>query len=57
MNNFVFFSDEKGKIYKFDINSQKVIWELKIYESTLNNYPKRYCIIFKFEMFCMLLII
>jgi len=38
--NFVFFSDEKGKIYKFDRNSQKIIWELKIYESTYNNYPK-----------------
>jgi outer membrane protein assembly factor BamB len=38
--NLVFFSDEKGKIYKFDINSQKVIWELKIYESTYNDYPK-----------------
>ena len=38
--NFVFFSDEKGKIYKFDINSQKVIWELKIYESSYNDYPK-----------------
>ncbi|MSP06176.1 MAG: hypothetical protein EXR13_01210 [Candidatus Fonsibacter sp.] len=38
--NFVFFSDEKGKIYKFDINSQKTIWELKIYESSYNNYPK-----------------
>ncbi|PHX88582.1 MAG: hypothetical protein CK535_06140 [Pelagibacteraceae bacterium] len=38
--NFVFFSDEKGKIYKFDIVSQKVIWELKIYESSYNNYPK-----------------
>lgn len=39
-NEFVFFSDEKGKIYKFDIKNQKVIWELKIYESSLNNYPK-----------------
>jgi outer membrane protein assembly factor BamB len=38
--NFVFFSDEKGKIYKFDTNSQKIIWELKIYESSYNNYPK-----------------
>ena len=38
--NFVFFSYEKGKIYKFDINSQKVIWELKIYESSYNDYPK-----------------
>jgi outer membrane protein assembly factor BamB len=38
--NFVFFSDEKGKIYKFDTISQKIIWELKIYESTYNNYPK-----------------
>ena len=39
-NEFVFFSDEKGKIYKFDIKNQRVIWELKIYESSLNNYPK-----------------
>ena len=39
-NEFVFFSDEKGKIYKFDIKKQRVIWELKIYESSLNNYPK-----------------
>jgi len=38
--NFVFFSDEKGKIYKFDTISQKVIWELKIYESSYNDYPK-----------------
>ena len=35
--NFVFFSDEKGRIYKFDINSQKTIWDLKIYESSYNN--------------------
>ena len=39
-NEFVFFSDEKGKIYKFDIKNQRVIWELKIYESSFNNYPK-----------------
>jgi outer membrane protein assembly factor BamB len=39
-NEFIFFSDEKGKIYKFDIKNQRVIWELKIYESSLNNYPK-----------------
>ena len=39
-NEFVFFSDEKGKIYKFDIKNQRVIWQLKIYESFLNNYPK-----------------
>ena len=39
-NEFVFFSDEKGKIYKFDLKNQRVIWELKIYESSLNNYPK-----------------
>ena len=38
--NFVFFSDEKGKIYKFDVINQKIIWELKIYTSTYNNYPK-----------------
>ena len=38
--NFVFFSDEKGKIYKFDTSNQKIIWELKIYESSYNNYPK-----------------
>ena len=39
-NEFIFFSDEKGKIYKFDIKNQRVIWELKIYESSLNSYPK-----------------
>jgi len=39
-DNFVFFSDEKGKIYKFDLSSQKIIWELKIYDSSYNNYPK-----------------
>ncbi len=39
-NNFAFFSDEKGKIYKFDINNKKIIWEIKIYQSTLNNFPK-----------------
>ena len=39
-NNFAFFSDEKGKIYKFDINSKKIIWEIKIYQNTLNNFPK-----------------
>lgn len=38
--NFVFLSDEKGKIYKFDVNNQKIIWELKIYTSTYNDYPK-----------------
>ncbi len=38
--NFVFFSDEKGKIYKFDVINQKIIWELKIYASTYNDYPK-----------------
>ena len=38
--NYVFFSDEKGKIYKFDTISQKIIWELKIYESSYNDYPK-----------------
>ena len=38
--NFVFFSDEKGRIYKFDINSQKIIWELKIHDSSYNDYPK-----------------
>ena len=38
--NFVFFSDEKGRIYKFDLNSQKTIWELKIYDSSYNDYPK-----------------
>ena len=38
--NFVFLSDEKGKIYKFDTNNQKIIWELKIYTSTYNDYPK-----------------
>lgn len=38
--NFVFFSDEKGKIYKFDTSNQKIIWELKIYESSYNDYPK-----------------
>ena len=38
--NFVFLSDEKGKIYKFDVNNQKIFWELKIYTSTYNDYPK-----------------
>ena len=38
--NFVFFSDEKGKIYKFDVINQKIIWELKIYANTYNDYPK-----------------
>ena len=38
--NFIFFSDEKGSIYKFDLNSQKTIWELKIYDSSYNDYPK-----------------
>ena len=45
-NEFVFFSDEKGKIYKFDIKNQRVIWELKIYESSLNNYPKNIALYF-----------
>ena len=39
-NNFAFFSDEKGKIYKFDINNKKIIWEIKIYQSAVNNFPK-----------------
>ena len=38
--NIVFFSDEKGTVYKFDLLNYKVIWELKIYESSYNNYPK-----------------
>jgi outer membrane protein assembly factor BamB len=38
--NYVFFSDEKGKIFKFDTINQKIIWELKIYESSYNDYPK-----------------
>ena len=38
--NFVFFSYEKGKIYKFDINNKKIIWEIKIYQSAVNNFPK-----------------
>ncbi len=45
-NEFIFFSDEKGKIYKFDIKNQRVIWELKIYESSLNNYPKNIALYF-----------
>jgi outer membrane protein assembly factor BamB len=39
-NEFVFFSDEKGKIYKFDIKNKRIIWELEIYESSFNKYPK-----------------
>ena len=38
--NIVFFSDEKGTVYKFDLLNYKVIWELKIYESSYSNYPK-----------------
>jgi outer membrane protein assembly factor BamB len=38
--NFVFFADEKGKIYKFDLVNRKIVWELKIYDSSYNNYPK-----------------
>jgi outer membrane protein assembly factor BamB len=38
--NFAFFADEKGRIYKFDLLNRKVIWELKIYDSSYNNYPK-----------------
>ena len=38
--NFAFFADEKGRIYKFDLSNRKVIWELKIYDSSYNNYPK-----------------
>jgi outer membrane protein assembly factor BamB len=37
---FIFFSDEKGTIYKFDLLNFKVVWELKIYESSYNSYPK-----------------
>jgi outer membrane protein assembly factor BamB len=37
---FVFFSDEEGTIYKFDLKNEKIIWELKIYERSYNNYPK-----------------
>jgi len=44
--NFVFFSDEKGKIYKFDMINQKIMWELKIYESSYNNYPKNIALFF-----------
>jgi len=38
--NIVFFSDEKGTVYKFDLLNYKIIWELKIYESSYSNYPK-----------------
>ena len=38
--NFVFFADEKGKIYKFDLVNRKIVWELKIYDNSYNNYPK-----------------
>jgi outer membrane protein assembly factor BamB len=38
--NFIFFSDQKGTIYKFDLNSQKIIWDLKIHDNTYNSYPK-----------------
>ena len=38
--NFIFFSDQKGIIYKFDLTSQKNVWELKVHESSYNSYPK-----------------
>lgn len=38
--NIIFFSDEKGTVYKFDLSNYKIIWELKIYESSYSNYPK-----------------
>jgi outer membrane protein assembly factor BamB len=38
--NIVFFSDEKGTVYKFDLLNYKIIWELKIHESSYSNYPK-----------------
>jgi len=40
LENFAFFADEKGKIYKFDLSNRKVIWELKVYDSGYNSYPK-----------------
>jgi outer membrane protein assembly factor BamB len=40
LENIVFFSDEKGTVYKFDLLNYKIIWELKIYESSYSNYPK-----------------
>jgi len=38
--NFIFFSDQKGIIYKFDLTSQKNVWELKVHGSSYNSYPK-----------------
>ena len=46
ISDFAFFSDEKGTIYKFDIKNQKIIWELKIYERSLNNFPKNISLFF-----------
>ena len=40
LENFIFFSDQKGTIYKFDLNSEKIVWELKVHEKSYNNYPK-----------------
>jgi len=39
-NNSIFFSDEKGNIYNYDYVNNKIIWEIKIYDSTYNSIPK-----------------
>ena len=49
-NEFVFFSDEKGTIYKFDLKNQEIIWELKIYERSLNNFPKNVALFFNLNI-------
>jgi outer membrane protein assembly factor BamB len=41
IDDFVFIADEKGVIYKFDLNTEKLLWETKIYKNSYNDYPKK----------------
>jgi len=38
--NILYFGDEKGTIYKYDFDNNKILWEQKIYKASLNNIPK-----------------
>jgi len=38
--NILYFGDEKGTIYKYDFSNNKIVWEQKIYDRSLNNIPK-----------------
>lgn len=39
-DNFIFISDETGVIYKFDLTTKKVIWEINVHNNSFKNYPQ-----------------